>query len=614
MQKEKFKLFNFSKRNRYFGGLIISASIGLFICLALELNLLNSLQLQSNDFFFKAASLDKSSERPPNIVIIGIDDKSIQELGKFSSWPRSYYTRAIDNLAPSNPRVIVFDVLFSDPDKNDIEFADSISKAGNVILPVVQTRISANPVITGNFATSPQILRPLADIESSAAAIGHANVSADEDGIVRKLPVILNNGNNDPALSLAAVAKYLRRPEVIESGIVGNELPFNGRIIPLNQNNEMLINYTSSTNFSTISFVDLLNGKIDPQLLEDKIVLIGATASGLGDYYWTPLGKRMNGVEIHANAINTILRNQFLTSASHWLNIIFIMAAAILCGLAVLRFRILWAVLSATIIASIFLIVAFASFDKGLIINTTFSPLAIAGSFLGTSLFRLAAEQSNKNQITKLFGRYVSPTVADNVIKALEQGKLELEGKEQEITVLFADVREFTKLTETTPPIEMVKTLNIYLSIVIRSVLKYGGMVNKFNGDNIMAIWNAPITCKDHAALAVKAALEAQYNIEKIQDNDPTLLEMHLGIGINSGMAVAGNMGSRERMEYSVIGDAVNIASRITGLTPGGKVWIGANTFNQVKNEVKTLPSTFLEVKGKSEPVCVHEVTKYIGL
>jgi adenylate cyclase len=609
MQKEKFKSFIFSKRNRYIWGLLISASAGLCVCLALGFNLFSNLQLQSNDFFFKAAHYNQSSENDAAVAIVGIDDKSIQELGKYSNWPRSYFATVVDNLAQANPRVIVFDILFSDPDKDDIEFSNSIARAGNVILPVVQTRNAANPLITNNFATYPQILRPLAEIESSAAAIAHANVSTDEDGIVRRLPVILGGGDNDPALSLAAVAKYLRRPQVIESSIVNNQLVFNGRVIPLNQNDEMIINYTTSTNFTAISLVDLLNGNFDAQLLKDKIVLIGATASGLGDYYWTPLGSRMNGVEIHANAINTILSNQFLSPTPAYLNMAIILILAILSGLAVLRFRILWAVLSAGILCLLFFVLVFVGFDKGLIINPTFPPLAIAFSFVGTSLFKLAAEQSKKNQITRLFGRYVSTSVADNVIRALDQGKLELEGKEQEITVLFADVRNFTKLTQQTSPIEMVKALNVYLSIVIRCVLKYGGMVNKFNGDSIMAVWNAPVVSQNHAASAVKAAMEAQLDIEEVRVDNPALLEMHMGIGINSGIAVAGNMGSKERMEYSVIGDTVNMASRIADSAPGGEILIGETTFSQVAKDVKTRSSSLLEVKGKSEPIRVYRVT-----
>jgi adenylate cyclase len=211
-------------------------------------------------------------------------------------------------------------------------------------------------------------------------------------------------------------------------------------------------------------------------------------------------------------------------------------------------------------------------------------------------------------KITETFGRYVSTSVAEAVLRGMEHGELVLEGKEQEITVAFADVRGFTSMSEKTPPQELVKCLNIYLSLIIKPVLSYGGMINKFGGDRIMVVWNAPIAQDQHALLAVKAAVAAQANIKEFQDNNAGLLRMDFGIGINTGKALAGNMGSSDRLEYSVVGDVVNTASRITDLAPGGKIWIGANSFNCVRNLVSAKSLKSVVVKGKSEPIEVYEV------
>ncbi len=223
-------------------------------------------------------------------------------------------------------------------------------------------------------------------------------------------------------------------------------------------------------------------------LLEDKIVLIGATASGLGDYFWTPLGQQMNGVEIHASAIRTILRDEFLRPASAGLTMMIIVVVALLCGLAVMRFRVLWAGLSALLLVVLYVLFAFYSFDHGTILSVPYPPIALASAFLGCSLYKLSSEQSQKKAIARTFGRYVSAPVADNVLRALEDGKLDLQGNEQQVTVAFADIRGFTALSEKTAAPELLKALNMHLSVVIDSVLKHEGMINKF-GET--ALWRS---------------------------------------------------------------------------------------------------------------------------
>ena len=259
------------KRKRYIGGLTIAALVASLFCLLYGLNAFITFQMQSNDFFFKPSSYQGSESPSQNkIVIIGIDDKSLNQLGQFSSWPRSYYAQLTDILSSCGARVTIFDVLFSDPETEDQMLSTSMKAAGNVVLPLVETNEPANSTILGSSAQSQTVLQPTAQLEQSAMAIGHANVSADQDGIVRRIPMLINiNGGAVPALSLTAVAEYLRRPEVIQAPIEDNRLPFAGRLIPLVENKEMLINYSISSQFTELSFVDVLNGNFDPKLLED---------------------------------------------------------------------------------------------------------------------------------------------------------------------------------------------------------------------------------------------------------------------------------------------------------------------------------------------------------
>jgi adenylate cyclase len=610
MKEKIIKLLGPPKRKRNIYGLMIAILTGAVFCLLFEANCFSSLQLQSSDFFFKSASYqEKNNANNSSIVIIGIDDKSLEQLGRFSSWPRSYYARLVDVISNSKARTIAFDILFSEGGPDDQLLASSIRSAGNVILAEVKTDATGNSTVISSDYQTKDMLQPCPKLRESAAAVAHANVFPDEDGIVRRVPVIIDSGNGvEPAFSLTAVSKYLRRPKTIEANIENNHLLFAGRKIPLNENKEMLINYSFTSQFPVISFVDLLGNDFDPKPLDDKIVLIGSTATGMGDYFWTPLGYRLNGIEIHAQAVNTILNNNFLESTSRGVTIASILLVSLVCGLIVLNLRIFYAVLGTVALGSAYLLGVLLGFDKGLMLSASYPPLAIAASFTCVNLYKLGTEQSQKNAITRLFGRYVSAPVAAKVIKALEAGKLEVEAREQEITVLFADARGFTSLSETSKPDEMVRSLNIYLSSIINAVLKNEGIINKFAGDSIMAVWNTPLACKDHAFMAIKAAFEAQQAVKNIQIKDKAILKMEFGIGINTGSAIAGNLGSNDRLEFSVIGDTVNTAARLTGQAPGGKIWIGENTWKFTRDRIAFKSLGAMEMKGKMQPVKVYEI------
>jgi adenylate cyclase len=603
------------KRNRLLAGLAIAAAIAAVFCLAFHFDLLYGLQQQSSDLLFPVANLYQEKMPEGKIVIVGIDDKSLAQLGHFARWSRAHYARLVDTLVEAKARVIVFDILFSEPASGDEELATSIKNAGNVVLPVILAPTVTDSTVLRQSTQSKGFIRPLPIFESGAVARGHANVMPDADGVVRRLSLVMGD-DHEPALALAAVAKYLRRPEVMESPVRDRVLPFAGRAIPISENREMIINYISNprgageiVNFRTISFVDVLNAEVDSSVFEDRIVLIGSEASGLGDTFWTPMGLMMNGVEIHASAIHTILSGNFLKPAPSMVTILTILASALLCGLLTLRLRMLKATLSATFLIVIYFLVAFYFFDHGVLLNMLYPPLTIVGSFVGINLYNVIVERSEKREVTDTFGRYVSPSVVDRILATLREGELKLGGEEHEVTVAFADIRGFTSISEKMSPGELVTTLNIYLSTVIKEVLEHGGMINKFGGDSIMAIWNVPVECKEHGLSAVKAAVSIQRAIKELQEKESPIVRMEFGIGINTGEAITGNMGSEDRLEYSVIGDSVNTAFRLASAAPGGKIWIGANTFALVRDFIVAEVLEPLAVKGKREPVQAYEVT-----
>jgi adenylate cyclase len=601
-----------SKKRRFLIGVLIATAIGVVFCLAYHFNLLHGMQLKSNDFLFSTASLHPGAE-PEKIVIVAIDDKSLDELGHLSSWPRSYHTSIIDVLTRSEARVIVFDILFSEPTPDDEELAAAIRNANNVVIPFVYTSMARKPSTIGEIIAFGSVLNPLKALEESAAAVGHANLIPDEDGIVRRVPIVISSSEQyEPALALSAVAQYLRRPHIIESPIMDDILPFAGRSIPLDGANSMIINYASdsaaSLSFATVSYVDVLSNNINIADFQDKIVLIGATGAGLGDTFWTPVGRMMNGVELHASAIQTILTADFLRPSPAVVTFMSILALALLCGLMVLRLRMLWASLGCVFLCIAYFLTAFSLFDSGVVLNMLYPPLAIIGTFVGVNLYSITTERSEKAEITKTFGRFISPLVVDTVLTAMREGELKLGGEEQEVTAVFADVRNFTGISEKIPPDELVRVLNIYLSTIVDTVLGYNGMINKFGGDSVMAIWNVPVEQEEHALLATKAAISVQRAIKELQERETILPKMEFGIGINTGEVLAGNMGSENRLEYSVIGDAVNMAAKLANATPGGKIWIGDSTYKLVDSRIAAKRLDPLAVKGKSQPIQAYEV------
>jgi len=608
------------RKRRFLIGLAVAALIGALFSLAFSLDLLYTLQRQSNDFFFQAANFSPKAEPNDKVIIIGIDNKSLTQLGRISSWSRSHYAQVIDKLSEAKARVIVFDILFAEPASGDVELANSIRNAGNVVLPVIFAPKMTDSPILRQTAEMYDFIRPLDVFAREATTLGHANITPDKDGVVRRLAMVTGSGDSsEPALALAAVAKYLRRPAVIESPVKNSALPFAGRLIPLSGNQEMLLNYIADpqgtgriVNFSTVSFIEVLAGEVSPNLFLDKIVLIGVVASGLGDTFWTPMGLMLNGVEVHASAIHTILTANFLKQPPTTITVVLILVFALVTGLLVVRLRVLFAVLLTIFILLAYLLIAFSLFDRGIILSLFYPPLTAIATFAGVTLDNVIAERSEKRKITETIGRYLSPAVVDKILATIAEGELELGGEVQEVTVAFADARGFTHVSEKMPPNELVRVLNTYLSVVIQAVLKYEGMINKFGGDSVMAVWNAPVACQNHALFAIKAALTAQSAINGIAEQEPGMPRMEFGIGINTGKALAGNMGSQDRLEYTVIGDVVNTAARFADTAPGGKVWIGVDTLAQVQEHVEVRPLAPVLVKGKDKPIQVYEVVKLL--
>jgi adenylate cyclase len=583
---------------------LVIAGIGLlFTLFTVLVQPLTSVKLWLSDQLFIA-------EPPsPNIVVVGIDDITLQNYGKWSDWSRSLHAQAIDNLKEAGAKVIGFDILFVDISGDDAVLAEVVANAGNVILPVVGSE--QMPVID-NKITYDYFLEPVASLNEVCQATGHANIVPDRDGKVRRLPLIVQDreGHIYPSFDLTILHAVFSMPLPEDYTRENSVMNLLARDIPVDKNYQLRVNFSSDNSSRPyLSYGDVISGNFDPSVVDKKVVIIGMTATGEYDAWAIPTSTgKVPGVYIHAATMDTILRSQFLTEVGRVPTLLIMILLTVIACLTLPFLKLKWGTALIVVLLLAYVGIGVFIFDSGYILNLVYPPSLLPILYVSSIVTAVLNEQSDKRFVKELFGRYVSSQVADQILSLADSGNLQLGGEQKEVTILFADIRGFTKMSEQLSPEAIVSMLNTYLSIMIEKVLENGGMVNKFAGDNIMAVWNAPQEQKEHARLAAKAAWEAQLGIAEIQKNDPSLPRALFGVGINTGQAVAGNVGSSGRSEYTVIGDAVNLASRICSGTTGGEVWLGPETYRQAKNYVEVTALEPQEFKGKSERVPVFRL------
>jgi adenylate cyclase len=593
------------RRNKLLYHIMVLFGIGLiFILFTGFVHPFASAQLWMTDQLFV------SRTPSPNIVIIGIDDATLQTYGKWSDWSRDLHAQAIDNLAAAGAKVIGFDVIFTDVSSHDEAMAEAIANAGNVVLPVVGSQ-PLPPV--DNIVTYDYFLLPVPEFLAAIKPTGHANIVPDRDGKVRRIPIIARDSAGDiyPAFSVAMLYALFDMPLPDEYVQHDGNLYMLARNVPVDEEYQLRLNFSAdSQSLPYLSYGDVISGNFDPSVVNNKIVVIGMTATGEFDSWPIPTSSvKVPGVYVHAAAMDTILRTQFLTEVSNLTTILIMLLILVIVGLAIPFLGLKWGSALTAGLFVIYLLVSFFTFDHGHVLNMLYPLALLPVLYVSSIITTVVIEQSDKRMVKDLFGRYVSPQVANQILNMADTGALELGGERREVTILFADIRHFTSMSEKMEPEDIVHMLNTYLSVMIERVLDNGGMVNKFAGDNIMAVWNAPQSQKEHAQLAAKAAWESQKAISEMQEKDDSLPRVQFGIGINTGDVLAGNIGSSGRSEYTVIGDAVNLASRICSATPGTQVWLGPKTYQQVKEFIKAEELAPQAFKGKAEQVVVYRLT-----
>ncbi len=559
----------------------IAVVVALFISLLFSAGFYSNIQAKLSDFLYGGGNaLD-------DIVIIAIDDRSIQEIGRWP-WDRGNFTELLGHLGGA--KVIAFDVAFfeSSDARADSGLAAAVASAGNVVMPVEYTRFEQE----GDRIAGKDIIEPIDEIKKAAARLGYINVVTDNDGVTRAVNTDISGDYGH--FAHAVIEQYIRKPLVKES--------------------RFLVNYVGRPgSFRRYSFADVLDGKYADSEFDDKIVLIGATAPDLHDDYFVPTsyGKAMPGVEVHANVVQQLLTGRNVRIAPAWLTILTIFIVALVVALLVYYLPI-W--LSASLSAALFLIYIFIAifvFDAGIILNIVYVPVSIIVTYLATMIYFYLSEKRSKKQIKGAFEKYVSKDVISHILEHPE--KLKLGGERREITVFFSDIRGFTTISEKLGPEQLVHLLNEYLTEMTNIILRYNGVVDKYMGDAIMAFWNAPLNQPRHAEIACMASLDMERRLKELQkkwkaDGVPHL---EIGIGLNTGAAVVGNMGSYDRFDYTAMGDTVNLGSRLEGINKpyGTRMIISESTKKKVeKKKFLVRKLDMVRVKGKNEPIVIYEL------
>ncbi|HMC76646.1 MAG TPA: adenylate/guanylate cyclase domain-containing protein [Vicinamibacterales bacterium] len=535
--------------------------------------------------------------------------------------------------------------------------ADSMKGVGNVILladavyeGLVDGTVDAHaakwngsPFHAGPLAAPrPLVLPPIQSLTDASLALGHNFLTRDDDGPARRMaPFVRSQDRELPSLGVAA-ALYAGgfkpddvRPEGQFLAVGDRRVPMVKRRVGNVDQHTMLINYRApalvrnaagelETPYPSYGFVelfgaeqDILEGKkprLDPAIFKDKIVFIGLTASGLVDVFGTPLSNEQNGsmpgIQLHASMADSILANRFIRPATGRSRVGAMLIAALSIGMLAAFLPFATAALASLAILGGWTWFTIAAFKSGLWLNMV-QPLAVGALalFFGTA-YQYFIEGREKRKVAKLFGRYVSRDVYAQLMANPDQA--ELGGRRREMTVLFSDIRGFTTVTERGNPEELVSQLNEYFSRMVEIVFRHKGTVDKFVGDMVMALFSAPLDDPDHANHAVQAAVDMVKELGELNRGwmAKGMTQLDIGIGVNSGDMIAGNIGSSSIMSYTVIGDNVNLGARLESLNKDYKtrIIISEATRARLTGDFRTRPLGDVVVKGKSKAVQIFEI------
>lgn len=558
---------------------------------------------------------DKVTIEPRNVdsrlKILAIDDESLAAVGKWP-WPRNIVAELSDKLLANGALAVWPDVYYSDKSQNpaeDLAWEQVVAKHENLFLPVYfdfQTRKVNRQVVVE------RLQKPVIPIDLNQT--GHINVITDDDRVVRKVMLgISHNETRVPAISVR-LANLLLPAERQVVWTDDNRWLIGDNRLPVGPQNELYFSYATKPldrSIETISVAKVLRGEVDPAYFAGSVVLIGPYAMGLEDSYFTPTSEmlEMYGVAIHANIIQSLLDGKIYTRASQPVGFLIIIVLGLFAYFCMERVRAKWSVL---IMVSLLVAYSFAEAivfkNRKVLLPYLYPVITIISVYIFSVVSQYLKERRERGRVTGIFGRYVSKAVVQEILSSKEE--IKVGGVRKDITLVFVDIRGFTPLSEKMEPEDIIRILNEYLDLCSRAVFTQEGTIDKFIGDGVMSIFGAPIEQEDHPERAVRASLQMQRESGKLAER---LLERYgrsvsFGVGINSGPAVVGNIGSHERLDYTAIGDTVNLAARLESNAKPGQILISKETYERVKEKFRVVALDPIKVKGKENPVEVFQV------
>ncbi len=592
---------------RALSALLVAGVVTTLCALGLSANAFAGFQRRATDSLFPSAQSDS------DVVVVGIDSETIQRVGEVPL-PRSIDATLGGRIAEAGAKVIAWDLIFTAPRPGDDELASALGIANSTVLAEA---VSAKPGDRNVFDVVRVDGAPIPALASGpATTIGHTLVTPDHtDGVIRTVPVVVDNkGQLMPSLALAALramkgetGPVLVRPDGVQVA---------GRFIPTEGNHQLRLNFAKNLESeqakNVVSAADVLDGKVPASRFKDKVVFIGATASILGDSKLVPVDKSNTfpGVMIHANALNTMLTASYLSPVGDTETVLWIGFVSLLVALAVVFLPVWMSALATVIIAALYLVIGFARFDAGRVMNFVYMFVAILASFVIALAVRYFTETRHRRRVSSLFAQYVPEAVA----KTLEEsGSLDehLEGERLDVSLFFCDLRGFTSLSATLEPSQVRAMLNEFYELVTDSILSFGGTVMKFVGDEVFAVFGAPLPIEHHARCALDCAMDIQ---RRAPDLVPELAkigvpQIFFGIGMNSGDVVAAHIGAAKRRQYDVVGDTVNVGSRLCGQAGKGEIVIPESMIPLLGDDPPPMEAMgAVQLKGLDEPLPLYKI------
>jgi len=605
-----------------------------------------SLDNRLRDFMFVTRGELPTSN---SVVIIDIDEKSLKEYGQWP-WSRDLFAELLYKLRDAGAGVVGLDIVFAEEDRSSphrlsIEYPELSSKLENYDA-ILAKCFSQTPVIGGytftfektdeeNFPMIPAVIIErghktstileaegivlnIEVLQDSMYSSGFFNNIQDEGGMIRSVPLVMRYDNalyTSLPLEMMRVYSGAKKVEVVndEGGV--RSVKFGEFKIPTDKVGRLSINFRGgSKHFPYISVKDILHGDFKQEDVANKFVLVGTSALGLMDLRSIPFDATIAGVEVHANAIDNILKGDFLYKPSDMvLYDVLILWAIVLLFTLFFSYVRSWLIIPFAILSLYGLFELFFTllFSYGIVLNLLFPFIAFALTLILSVGLDYIIASRQKEEAKRMLGKKVSPAVMEYLLK--HSADELVASREVEASIFFSDIRGFTTISEKIgSPDKLIHMLNDYMTPMVDNIVNHKGTIDKFIGDAIMAYWNAPVAVTNHADKAVKSAIEQIEMLVAINRKITPKYDVQIaiGIGVHTGVVTAGDMGSNGRSDYTIIGDNVNLASRLEGLTKqyGAQILISEATRKLLKGVYTIRPMDLVEVKGKSEAVEIHEV------